>query len=92
MSVLEGDVQVGAFFMTATQQLRKVTEIETDDQNRMRIHYLCKSAKKSGYAFGFGSTKDNPPLLETFIAACESKLSDSEVEQLHQTDVLLSNE
>jgi hypothetical protein len=40
MPVQVNEVQVGAFFVTATEQLRKVTEIETDAQSRVRVNFF----------------------------------------------------
>jgi len=92
MSVQDSEVQAGAFFVTPTEQLRKVTQIETDAQSRVRVHYLSKSAKIAGREFNFGHTKANPPLIENFISDCDHVLSTAEVSQLRQSNVILSNE
>ena len=89
MPVQINEVQVGAFFVTATEQLRKVTQIETDDQSRVRVHYLSKSAKNAGREFNFGHTKANPPLIESFISDCDHLLSAAEISQLRQSNVIL---
>ena len=92
MPVQINEVQVGAFFVTTTEQLRKVTEIETDAQSRVRVHYLSKSAKIAGREFNFGHTKANPPLIESFISDCDHLLSAAEIAQLRKSNIILSNE
>lgn len=92
MPIQPNQVQVGSFYVTPTDQLRKITEITTDDKNRKRVHYVCKSAKKPGHAFGFTGTKSNPALLETFIAKCDRMLDQDEVRQLRKDNIILQNE
>lgn len=92
MPVKRITVQVGAFFITAKDQLRKVTQIETDDQSRDRVHYLSKSAKIANREFNYGHTKENPPLMDSFISDCDHQLSDAEVSQLRNSNIILPNE
>jgi hypothetical protein len=92
MPVQVSEVQVGAFFITSSEQLRKVTQIETDDQSRVRVHYLSKSAKIAGRQFNFVPTKANPPLIGSFISDCDHVLSEVDISQLRQSNVILSNE
>ena len=92
MPVQISEVQSGAFFVTATEQLRKVTQIETHAQSRTRVHYLSKSAKKPGREFDFGHTKANPPLMESFILDCDHLLSAAEISQLRQANIILPND
>lgn len=92
MPVQVSEVQVGAFFVTTTEQLRKVTKIETDAQSRDRVHYSSKSAKIVGREFNLGHTKATPPLIENFIIECDHVLSTAEISQLRQSNVILSSE
>ena len=92
MPVQSSEVQVGAFFITANDQLRKVTQIETDAQSRDRVHYLSKSAEIENREFNFGHTKANPPLMDSFISDCDHLLSAAEISQLRKSNIILPNE
>lgn len=92
MAVQEAQVKVGAFFMTLTDQLRKVTALEKDEQQRNRVHYLSKSGKISGRNFEFGHNKSNPPLLATFVNDCDRLLSDQEITKLKIDNIILADE
>lgn len=92
MAVHIGEVQIGAFFVTLTQQLRKVTQLDTDDQARTRVHYLSKSANISDSQFNFGHTKANPPLIDSFLADCDHRLSAAEILQLRASNIILLDE
>ena len=92
MPVQSSEVQVGAFFITADKQLRKVTQIETDAQSRDRVHYLSKSANIANRQFNFGHTKENPPLMDSFISDCDRLLSTLDILQLRKSNIILSNE
>ena len=92
MSVQCSEVQVGAFFITASDQLRKVTQVETDTHSRERLHYLSKSAKIENREFNFGHTKANPPLMDSFISDCDHLLSAAEISQLRKSNIILPNE
>jgi len=92
MPVQSSDVQVGTFFITAKDQLRKVTQIETDALSRDRVHYLSKSATIANREFNFGHTEANPPLMESFISDCDHLLSAAEISRLRDSNIILSNE
>jgi hypothetical protein len=92
MPVQRCDVQAGAFFITANQQLRKVTQIETDAQSRERVHYLSKSARIASHEFNFGHITTNPPLMDSFISDCDHLLSALEISQLRDSNIILLNE
>lgn len=92
MPVQSSEVQVGAFFITASEQLRKVTQVETDAQSRERVHYLSKSAKIANREFNFGHMKANPPLMDSFISDCDHLLSAAEISQLRKSNIILPNE
>lgn len=92
MPVSTSSVQVGQYFATATDQLRKVTKLDQDDQGRDRVHYLSKSAKIVGRRFNFGHTIANPPLLETFAIDCDRQLSLADVDDLRKNGILLASE
>lgn len=92
MTVHINEVQIGAFFVTPNQQLRKVTRLETDAQSRTRVHYLSKSANIAGRQFNFGHTIANPPLIDSFITDCDHLLSTAEISQLRASNIILPNE
>lgn len=95
MSVQAHEVQVGAIFITTLvppRQLRKVIEITTDDQERTRVHYLSKSADIAKRPFDIIHSKSNPPLLKTFITRCHHLLSQAEIENFRQNNIILPNE
>lgn len=92
MPVQSSEVQVGAFFITTSHQLRKVTQVETDAQSRERVHYLSKSAKIENREFNFGHTKANPPLMESFVSDCDHLLSAAEISQLRNSNIILPSE
>jgi hypothetical protein len=92
MPVQRCDVQVGAFFITASKQLRKVTKIETDLQSRERVHYLTKSARIASREFNFGHLATNPPLMDSFITDCDHPLSATEISGLRVSNIILPNE
>ncbi|WP_157198120.1 hypothetical protein [Methylomonas sp. DH-1] len=92
MPVQISEVQVDAFFVTSTNQLRKVTQLEIDDQQRTRVHYLSKSAGKAGREFNFGHKIANPPLIDNFVADCDHLLSATEISQLRTSNIILPNE
>lgn len=87
MPVQIDHVQVGAFFVTTNQQLRKVTQIAGG-----RVHYLCKSARIPGRKFDPGHTNANPPLIDSFIPECERLLSETEVRCLRSMNIILPGE
>lgn len=92
MPVPTSSVQVGEYFITATDQLRKVTNLSKDAQGRDRVHYLSKSAKIMGRQFDFGHTISNPPLLDTFANGCDKQLSAADVDNLRKNGIILSGE
>ena len=92
MTIEKSQVQVGNFFMTPSDQLRKVTKLVKDDKKRTRVHYLCKSGKIANREFVFGPNKSNPPLLATFVKACDRLLSAAELRQLRIAKVITSGE
>lgn len=92
MPVQRNQVQVGAFFITTSDQLRKVTQIETDAQSRERVHYLSKSTNYPNREFNYGGTKANPQLMDNFIMDCDHLLNDEEILQLRRSNIILSNE
>lgn len=92
MPVPSLSVQVGEYFFKATDQLRKVTKLDQDDQGRDRVHYLSKSAKIVGRPFNFGHTIANPPLLDTFANDCDLHLSAADVANLRSQRIILASE
>ncbi|ATG89899.1 hypothetical protein [Methylomonas koyamae] len=92
MPVQISEVQVDAFFVTSTNQLRKVTQLEIDDQQRTRVHYLSKSAGIAGREFNFGHIIANPPFIDNFVADCDHLLSATEISQLRTSNIILPNE
>jgi len=70
MSIPQNQVVVGGIYLTATNQLRKVTQIRADKGKRKRVSYLCKSANYPNRPFEIAHTKASPPLLSTFARAC----------------------
>lgn len=92
MPVQSSEVQIGAFFITPNDQLRKVTKITIDEQSRTQVHYLSKSAKIQGRAFSFAATKAKPPLMDTFISDCDHLLSDLEIKTFRTQKIILDDE
>jgi hypothetical protein len=92
MPVKASEVTVDAFFITTNKQLRKVTEIVPAEKTGTRVHYLRKSAIIPGRKFEFGSTKAKPPLLKNFIAVCDHVLSEEDVNELRQKNIILQDE
>ena len=92
MPVPASSIQVGEYFITATDQLRKVTKLDQDDQGRDRVHYLSKSAKIARRGFNSGHANANPPLLDTFASDCDKQLNASEVADLRKSGIILANE
>lgn len=92
MPIPESSVQINAYFVTPTDQLRKVTDLTQDDQGKTRVHYLSKSGKIVGRKFWSAATASNPASLENFAHACSKKLSEDEVANLREKGILLSGE
>ena len=86
------DVIVGAYFRTETDQLRKITGVSTDDDGNVVVEYMSKSAKIPNRKFEFAATKANPATLETFLDGCGERLSDEEINQLRDDNILLADE
>ncbi len=68
MPLKPSEIAVGKCYVTSTDQARKVTEI-TDGN----VLYLARSHKLKN-EWHPGSTKANPPSLETFAAAVDSEI------------------
>lgn len=92
MPVSISSVNVGEYFTTSTEQLRKVTALDKDDQGRDRVHYLSKSAKIENRKFEFAHTIANPPLLDTFANDCDKHLNAAEVAALRESRIILADE
>lgn len=94
MSINENDVESGAFFINHSNppQLRKVTAVVKDEKGNKRVEYISKSAVIPGRDFNPGHTKSNPPLMNTFIADCERRLTSEEVQELLISGVLCEDE
>ncbi len=94
MVINEDDVESGAFFINHSNppQLRKVTAVVTDDKGNKRVEYLSKSSVIRGRDFDPGHTRSNPPLMDTFIADCEKRLTSEEVQDLLKSGVLSEDE
>lgn len=75
MAVSTKDVIIGGEYITDTDQLRRVTEITTDDKGRTRVNYDCKSANYPEREWEPCPTKANPPLLDTFANDCARKIN-----------------
>ena len=74
MPISEIDVVVGGEYLTASKQMRKVTEIKKDAKKRDRIVYVAKSANFPNRDYAPCVTLSNPPLRKTFAKACEKKI------------------
>ena len=96
MAIEESQVKVGAYFITSTNQLRKVCAVDHDDNGGKRVHYLSKSKSKSkkfsSRKFEIAHTKANPPKIEAFLADCDHELVGAELEELPKASVILSDE
>ena len=92
MPIQESQVKSGSYFITSTDQLRKVTAVDHDDSGGKHVHYLSKSKNFCGREFGPAHTQANPPKIETFLADCDHELTDAELEDLRKTNVILSSE
>ena len=92
MAIPESSVVVGGFYLTATDQLRKVTALTKDDKDRTRVNYMAKSAKITKRDLWGQHTLSNPPLLKTFASACTKKLTAAEISDLRKRGVILAAE
>lgn len=92
MVVRADEVREGEFFVTASQELRKVVRLVTDDQGRTHVWYQCKSATVANRPFLFGHSRNDAPLLEDFIAQCNHRLSRAAISELGERGILLEFE
>ncbi|MBT9154990.1 MAG: hypothetical protein DDT39_01680 [Firmicutes bacterium] len=92
MAIQESQVKAGAYFITSTDQLRKVSAVDHDEHGGKRVHYLSKSKNFIGRKFEIAHTKANPPKIETFLADCDHELVGDELEGLRKANVILSGE
>lgn len=91
MALTAADVKSGAFFVTVTEQLRKVTSVERRVDGT-KVRYLSKSAKIKNRPFSFGPTMATPPSMESFLADCGRLLAQSEIDQLRRDKIILEDE
>ncbi|WP_229652103.1 hypothetical protein, partial [Vibrio parahaemolyticus] len=68
MPINVNQIKVGSYYYAGSKcdQLRKVTQITQDNQNRNRIVYVSKSANIAGRGFAPAATLANPALESTF--------------------------
>ncbi len=92
MPISISQVEVGEYYNAGENQLRKVTNIVTDDKGRSREEYQTKSQAIPGRTFGSGSTLANPPIIGTFAKKCNRKLTPADVAALRKTNILLDSE
>jgi len=92
MKTPKEDIEIGCYYVTSTDQLRKVVEIKPDSKGRSRVIYLVKSMKIENKAFGHQGTKYNPILLDNFAKFCLRKLTKQEVDDLRKKGILLAGE
>ena len=92
MPVNANEVRVGAFFITATDQLRKVTQIDDLGGGAKKVHYVAKSGNIPNRKFDFIHTKSNPPGLEEFMGACDHLLSSQEIADFRARNIILPSE
>lgn len=92
MPVTADQVKVGSLFITAGQQLRKVTRVFEDNKKRQRVNYQSKSARLEKRKLDFAGTQANPALMTTFCNACDHKLSKAEITDLLEKGILASQE
>jgi|GEM_PF-5400071 len=84
--------KIGDMYITESQQLRKITKISKDEEGRTRISYNSKSAKIKNRKFRHGHTLANPPLETTFQKDMGNLLSDSQKQELVNSDILEQSE
>lgn len=87
------DVQPGRFFMTPSNQIRKVVAVR-GSQDKPRVEYVAKSANNRGRPFTYGHV--SPRVLQSemsvFLKECGRLLSADEVSRLRAQGVLLEGE
>lgn len=66
MPIQPSDLQIGAIYITKTDQLRRIDKIENG-----RVHYST-SGNNAPHDWAGGPTKSNPPLIATFCKAVVS--------------------
>ena len=92
------DVVKGAFFLkkqsssTTPHQLRKVINVQSDTEGKLRVSYVAKSSKRHKHHLGFVTTVSNPPFIENFCKACECKLSQNEIDEFIKKGILTKDE
>jgi hypothetical protein len=92
MSVQHSQIIAGSWFVTATNQLRKVIEVKHQANGTIRVVYEAKSIETPNQKFVRAATITNPPLIETFCDACERELSNAEVADLRKNNIILAGE
>jgi len=92
MPIQTNEIIKGGFYVTTSDQLRKVTEIRKFDDNSERVDYLAKSDKIKNRKFTPAATLKNPPTIEKFAADCARKLDDNEVQDRRKTQIILEDE
>jgi hypothetical protein len=92
MAVRADEVQEGAFFVTADQELRKVFRLVTDEHGRTHVWYQCKSAIVANRPFLFGHSRTDAPSLEDFAAQCDHRLSRASLREFRERGILLEFE
>lgn len=71
MSVEPSEVQVGRCFITASNQVRKVIEITTDD----RVNYSARGSEyKDDNSWGLGPNLSNLPSRAAFARAVDRRV------------------
>ena len=86
------DVVVGAFFRTESGQLRKVTVVWQDDKGNTVVDYVSKSANFRNRIFGRLQAFANPAKMDKFLQDCGEPLSEKEIQQLRDDNIILDGE
>lgn len=92
MMVNKRDVSAGSYFLTDSNQLRKVTFVGLNEHGVMVVHYLSKSALIKMRKFDFAHTKNCPPTIDSFICSCGRLLDGEEIERLRAENIILQDE
>ncbi len=83
MAVAKKDLVKGGIYITATEQLRKITKLEGD-----HVQYQSKSGKIRNREWNWGTTKSRPPSTEKFCKDVDRKLTKQETNKFIADGVL----
>ena len=91
MAIDDKEINIGSYYL-AGEQLRKVTSITQDEEGRDRINYDSKSVNIPNREFWGAATKANPALRATFTEAVDKILSEEEIQELRNKNIILDGE